>query len=205
MKRKYRLFKRKGTSSAALLSLLLAFLLLAGCSPSVPAPSQSPEPFSESHPAASLSYLQVEAEQVLTAESADMVIYPEEGTVIREIPEGTLLTVLAAAASENQEWLLIRMRDLRSPSNLIGWVKKGKTLAYDESLKEQLVSPILIPGGTTVYPNSNDGKILRDNAETQGADTYGSVLRREDGYLLLVLTSGTEVWAAEDTIQAGYP
>lgn len=205
MKRKYRLFKRKGTSSAALLSLLLAFLLLAGCSPSVPAPSQSPEPFSESHPAASLSYLQVEAEQVLTAESAAMVIYPEEGTVIREIPEGTLLTVLAAAASENQEWLLIRMRDLRSPSNLIGWVKKGKTLAYDESLKEQLVSPILIPGGTTVYPNSNDGKILRDNAETQGADTYGSVLRREDGYLLLVLTSGTEVWAAEDTIQAGYP
>ena len=205
MKRKYRLFKRKGTSSAALLSLLLAFLLLAGCSPSVPAPSQSPEPFSESHPAASLSYLQVEAEQVLTAESAAMVIYPEEGTVIREIPEGTLLTVLAAAASETQEWLLIRMRDLRSPSNLIGWVKKGKTLAYDESLKEQLVSPILIPGGTTVYPNSNDGKILRDNAETQGADTYGSVLRREDGYLLLVLTSGTEVWAAEDTIQAGYP
>ena len=205
MKRKYRLFKRKGTSSAALLSLLLAFLLLAGCSPSVPAPSQSPEPFSESHPAASLSYLQVEAEQVLTAESAAMVIYPEEGTVIREIPEGTLLTVLAAAASENQEWLLIRMRDLRSPSNLIGWVKKGKTLAYDESLKEQLVSPILIPGGTTVYPNSNDGKILRDNAETQGADTYGSVLRREDGYLLLVLTSGTELWAAEDTIQAGYP
>lgn len=205
MKRKYRLFKRKGTSSAALLSLLLAFLLLAGCSPSVPAPSQSPEPFSESHPAASLSYLQVEAEQVLTAESAAMVIYPEEGTVIREIPEGTLLTVLAAAASENQEWLLIRMRDLRSPSNLIGWVKKGKTLAYDESLKEQLVSPILIPGGTTVYPNSNDGKILRDNAETQGADTYGSVLRREDGYLLLVLTSGTEVWASEDTIQAGYP
>ena len=205
MKRKYRLFKRKGTSSAALLSLLLAFLLLAGCSPSVPAPSQSPEPFSESHPAASLSYLQVEAEQVLTAESADMVIYPEEGTVIREIPEGTLLTVLAAAASENQEWLLIRMRDLRSPSNLIGWVKKGKTLAYDESLKEQLVSPILIPGGTTVYPNSNDGKILRDNAETQGADTYGSVLRREDGYLLLVLTSGTEVWAAEDAVQAGNP
>ena len=134
MKRKYRLFKRKGTSSAALLSLLLAFLLLAGCSPSVPAPSQSPEPFSESHPAASLSYLQVEAEQVLTAESAAMVIYPEEGTVIREIPEGTLLTVLAAAASENQEWLLIRMRDLRSPSNLIGWVKKGKTLAYDESI-----------------------------------------------------------------------
>jgi hypothetical protein len=205
MKRKYRLFKRKGTSSAALLSLLLAFLLLAGCSPSVPAPSQSPEPFSESHPAASLSYLQVEAEQVLTAESAAMVIYPEEGTVIREIPEGTLLTVLAAAASENQEWLLIRMRDLRSPSNLIGWVKKGKTLAYDESLKEQLVSPILIPGGTTVYPNSNDGKILRDNAETQGADTYGSVLRREDGYLLLVLTSGTEVWAAEDAVQAGNP
>ena len=205
MKRKYRLFKRKGTSSAALLSLLLAFLLLAGCSPSVPAPSQSPEPFSESHPAASLSYLQVEAEQVLTAESAAMVIYPEEGTVIREIPEGTLLTVLAAAASENQEWLLIRMRDLRSPSNLIGWVKKGKTLAYDESLKEQLVSPILIPGGTTVYPNTNDGKILRDNAETQGADTYGSVLRREDGYLLLVLTSGTEVWAAEDAVQAGNP
>ena len=205
MKRKYRLFKRKGTSSAALLSLLLAFLLLAGCSPSVPAPSQSPEPFSESHPAASLSYLQVEAEQVLTAESAAMIIYPEESTVIREIPEGTLLTVLAAAASENQEWLLIRMRDLRSPSNLIGWVKKGKTLAYDESLKEQLVSPILIPGGTTVYPNSSDGKILRDNAETQGADTYGSVLRREDGYLLLVLTSGTEVWASEDTIQAGYP
>jgi hypothetical protein len=205
MKRKYRLFKRKGTSSAALLSLLLAFLLLAGCSPSVPAPSQSPEPFSESHPAASLSYLQVEAEQVLTAESAAMVIYPEEGTVIREIPEGTLLTVLAAAASENQEWLLIRMRDLRSPSNLIGWVKKGKTLAYDESLKEQLVSPILIPGGTTVYPNSNDGKILRDNAETQGADTYGSVLRSEDGYLLLVLTSGTEVWAAEDAVQAGNP
>lgn len=205
MKRKYRLFKRKGTSSAALLSLLLAFLLLAGCSPSVPAPSQSPEPFSESHPVASLSYLQVEAEQVLTAESAAMVIYPEEGTVIREIPEGTLLTVLAAAASENQEWLLIRMRDLRSPSNLIGWVKKGKTLAYDESLKEQLVSPILIPGGTTVYPNSNDGKILRDNAETQGADTYGSVLRREDGYLLLVLTSGTEVWAAEDAVQAGNP
>lgn len=205
MKRKYRLFKRKGTSSAALLSLLLAFLLLAGCSPSVPAPSQSPEPFSESHPAASLSYLQVEAEQVLTAESAAMVIYPEEGAVIREIPEGTLLTVLAAAASENQEWLLIRMRDLRSPSNLIGWVKKGKTLAYDESLKEQLVSPILIPGGTTVYPNSNDGKILRDNAETQGADTYGSVLRSEDGYLLLVLTSGTEVWAAEDAVQAGNP
>ena len=205
MKRKYRLFKRKGTSSAALLSLLLAFLLLAGCSPSVPAPSQSPEPFSESHPAASLSYLQVEAEQVLTAESAAMVIYPEEGTVIREIPEGTLLTVLAAAASENQEWLLIRMRDLRSPSNLIGWVKKGKTLAYDESLKEQLVSPILIPGGTTVYPNSNDGKILRDNAETQGADTYGSVLRSEDGYLLLVLTSGMEVWAAEDAVQAGNP
>ena len=205
MKRKYRLFKRKGTSSAALLSLLLAFLLLAGCSPSVPAPSQSPEPFSESHPAASLSYLQVEAEQVLTAESAAMVIYPEEGTVIREIPEGTLLTVLAAAASENQEWLLIRMRDLRSPSNLIGWVKKGKTLAYDDSLKEQLVSPILIPGGTTVYPNSNDGKILRDNAEAQGADTYGSVLRREDGYLLLVLTSGTEVWAAEDAVQAGNP
>lgn len=205
MKRKYRLFKRNGTSSAALLSLLLAFLLLAGCSPSVPAPSQSPEPFSESHPAASLSYLQVEAEQVLTAESAAMVIYPEEGTVIREIPEGTLLTVLAAAASENQEWLLIRMRDLRSPSNLIGWVKKGKTLAYDESLKEQLVSPILIPGGTTVYPNSSDGKILRDNAETQGADTYGSVLRSKDGYLLLVLTSGTEVWAAEDAVQAGNP
>lgn len=156
-------------------------------------------------PVVSLSYLQSEEEWVLTAESATMVIYPENDTVIREIPEGTLLTVLAAAASENQEWLLIRMRDLRSPSNLIGWVKKGKTLAYDESLKEQLVSPILIPGGTTVYPNSNDGKILRDNAETQGADTYGSVLRREDGYLLLVLTSGTEVWAAEDTIQAGYP
>ena len=205
MKRKYRLFKRKGMPSAALLSLLLAFLLLAGCSPSVPAPSQSPEPFSESHPAASLSYLQVEAEQVLTAESAAMLIYPEDDTLIREIPEGTLLTVLAAAASEKQEWLLIRMRDLRSPSNLIGWIEKGKTLAYDDSLMGKLVSPVLLPAGTAIHPVSSDGGILWDREETQGADTYGSVLRREDGYLLLALTGGAEVWAAADAVMAGNP
>ena len=50
MKRKHRLFKHKGMPSAALVSLLLAFLLLAGCSPSAPALTQSPEPALEETP-----------------------------------------------------------------------------------------------------------------------------------------------------------
>ena len=156
-------------------------------------------------PVVSLSYLQSEEEWVLTAESATMVIYPENDTVIREIPEGTLLTVLAAAASENQEWLLVRMRDLRSPSNIIGWIEKGEVLGYDDSLKGRLVSPVLIPAGTTIYPSFGDDKILWDNAETQDADAFGTVLRRVDGYVLLALTGGAEVWAAADAVQASYP
>ena len=225
MNRKYRLFKHKGMPSATLLSLLLAFLLLAGCSPSTPAPTNSSEPtpagtttptpsalpnvppdsYGGSRPVASLSYVQAEAERVLTAESAAMVIYPEDGTVIREIPEGTLLTVLAEATSEKRDWLLIRMQDLRSPSDLIGWIEKGKALAYDDSMMGKLVSPVLLPAGTEIHPASSDGGILWDSVETQGADTYGSVLRSENGWLLLALSGGAEVWAAEDAVQAGYP
>ncbi len=225
MKRKHRLFKHKGMSSATLLSLLLAFLLLAGCSPSAPVPTKSLEPtpagtatptpfaspnvtpdfYGGSRPVASLSYVQAEAERVLTAESAAMVIYPEDGTVIREIPEGTLLAVLAEATSEKRDWLLIRMRDLRSPSDLIGWIEKGKALAYDDSLMGKLVSPVLLPAGTAIHPVSSDGGILWDSVETQGVDAYGSVLNREDGWLLLALSGGAEVWAAEDAVQVGYP
>ena len=225
MKRIRRLFKPEGKPSTAFLRLLIAFLLLAGCSPATPAPSQSSEPtpagtlsttpsasptvppesYSGSHVAASLSYIQAEAEWVLTAQTVEMIIYPEDDTVIREISKGTLLTVLAAAASEKQEWLLVRMRDLRSPSNIIGWVEKGKTLVYDDSLKEQLVSPVLLPAGTEVYPSSDDGKIMWASAQTQGADAFGMVIRREDNYLLLALTGGAEVWAAADTVQAGNP
>ena len=50
MKRKHCLFKHKGMPSAALVSLLLAFLLLVGCSPSAPAPTQNPEPASAETP-----------------------------------------------------------------------------------------------------------------------------------------------------------
>ncbi len=225
MKRKHRLFKHKGMPSAPLLSLLLAFLLLASCSPSTPAPTKSsestpagtttptpsalpnvpPDSYGESRPVASLSYVQAEAERVLTSESTAMVIYPEDGTVIREIPEGTLLTVLAEATSEKRDWLLIRMRDLRSPSDLIGWIEKGKALAYDDSLMGKLVSPVLLPAGTAIHLASSDGGILWDSVETQGADAYGSVLRSADGWLLLALSGGAEVWAAEDAVQAGYP
>lgn len=164
-----------------------------------------PESYGSNRAAANLSYLQAEAERVLTEQTVEMIIYPEDDTVIREIPEGTLLTVLAAAASEKREWLLVRMRDLRSPSNIIGWVEKGKTLAYDDSMKDQLASPVLLPAGTVVYPSSDDGKILWDSAQTQNTDAFGTVLRREDDYLLLALTGGEEVWAASDTVQAGNP
>lgn len=214
----HRFFRLKRNQSAAFLWLLLAFLLLAGCSPAAPAPSQSSEPtpagtlptmppesYGSNRAAANLSYLQAEAERVLTEQTVEMIIYPEDDTVIREIPEGTLLTVLAAAASEKQEWLLVRMRDLRSPSNIIGWVEQGKTLAYDDSMKDQLASPVLLPAGTVVYPSSDDGKILWDSAQTQNTDAFGTVLRREDDYLLLALTGGEEVWAASDTVQAGNP
>ena len=214
----HRFFRLKRNQSAAFLWLLLAFLLLAGCSPAAPAPSQSSEPtpagtlptmppesYGSNRAAANLSYLQAEAERVLTEQTVEMIIYPEDDTVIREIPEGTLLTVLAAAASEKQEWLLVRMRDLRSPSNIIGWVEQGKTLAYDDSMKDQLASPVLLPAGTVVYPSSDDGKILWDSAQTQNTDAFGTVLRREEDYLLLALTGGEEVWAASDTVQAGNP
>jgi hypothetical protein len=214
----HRFFRLKRNQSAAFLWLLLAFLLLAGCSSAAPAPSQSSEPtpagtlptmppesYGSNRAAANLSYLQAEAERVLTEQTVEMIIYPEDDTVIREIPEGTLLTVLAAAASEKQEWLLVRIRDLRSPSNIIGWVEQGKTLAYDDSMKDQLASPVLLPAGTVVYPSSDDGKILWDSAQTQNTDAFGTVLRREDDYLLLALTGGEEVWAASDTVQAGNP
>ncbi len=217
----HRFFRLKRNQSAAFLWLLLAFLLLAGCSPAAPAPSQSSEPapagtspttptvppeaYGGNRAAANLSYLQAEAERVLTAQTVEMIIYPEDETVIREIPEGTLLTVLAAAASEKQEWLLVRMRDLRSPSNIIGWVEKGKTLVYNDSMKDQLASPVLLLAGTAVYPSSDDGKILWDSAQTQNADAFGTVLHRENDYLLLALTGGEEVWAAADTVQAGNP
>ena len=153
----------------------------------------------------SLSYLQPEEDRVLTVESTAMAIYPENTMMIREIPEGTMLSVLAEAASSGQKWLLVRIRDFHSPSNIIGWVEKQATTAYDDSLLSRLVSPVLIPAGTTIYSRSNDGGILWDSTEIQEADTYGSVLLREDGWLLLGLTGGQEVWVQEDSVQAGTP
>ena len=185
--------------------IMIIAIVLAGCADKKPDTPQETGTNGNNRPAASLSYIQAGSERVLTEGPTSMVIYPEEPTLIREIPAGTLLTVLAEAASEKQEWLLVRMRDISSPSNLIGWVKNEEVQAYDDSLKDRLVSPILVPAGTVVYPCSDDGDILLDKAETQYADAYGIVLRRADDKVLLSLTGGVELWAEAEDVQPGNP
>ncbi len=152
-----------------------------------------------------LNYTQSGTDYVLTTEPADMLIYPFNDAVIRTIQSGTLLAVLAKASANETSWLLVRMRDLKAPNDLIGWIKSDYAVPYTEELKEQIISPVLLPSGTVVYANSPDGEIQTDDGQTQSSDTYGAVLERKDKWLLIAVTGGAEFWVSEDSIREGKP
>lgn len=151
----------------------------------------------------SLAYSVPQTEFVLVEEPINMMIYPETEMLVRSIPKGELLEVLAEAFAGDTEWLLVQMRDLKSPSDLIGWVEKGKTRLYDDSMSRMVISPILLPAGTKVYPNY-EGHLQTNNEQVQYASAYGRAVKREGDFILLEI-GGELVWAEENTVVIGRP
>lgn len=145
--------------------------------------------------------LPAEDYSVLTAVSTSLCNAPG-GAKLIDIPVGTLLTVLSADDADGETWLYTEVFDYKLPGFIGGWVQEHSTLPYDDSMAEQVTGPIFVPGGTMVY-GTKDGSRDPDSVGVLTPNSFGAVLRREDGWLLLALSGGAELWVSESDVVVG--
>ncbi len=136
---------------------------------------------------------------ILTAAAAAMRNVPNGNETLWEIPAGTLLTVVAAEDADGECWLVVQGFDLKLPGYVTGWLRERDTRPYDDSLRDEVTNPVCVPTGATVFRLTESGS----REDTLTLDGYGTIVRREDGWLRLTLVGGAEVWAAEADVQVG--
>ena len=145
--------------------------------------------------------LPAEDYSVLTAVSTSLRNAPG-GAKLIDIPVGTLLTVLSADDADGETWLYTEVFDYKLPGFISGWVQEQSTLPYDDGMAEQVTGPIFVPAGVAVY-GTKDGSRDPDSVGVLTPNSFGVVLRREDGWLLLALSGGAEFWVSESDVVVG--
>lgn len=165
---------------------------------------------SQETPVCSVTYYEPESKHAFIAQAEALYTYPGERSVVCEVPQNTILTVIYEAvasdpaAQESTGYLYVSAPCFKAPGNNIGWIPRSAVTPYSDDLAARVDSPVIIRQGKAYYDCKDSADISTAEVKYFAEEIRGYVDKRKNGYCLIQRASGDEAyWVDESDVEPG--